>query len=79
MRIESYLNIHSRENHDIVTNNPLQPVLVTLPLGPLSTWSNFHPSPKIIDANRDKYFKFASCLYSLFDAKLVQRPRGKEA
>ena len=78
MRIESFLDIQIRGNHDIDTDNPLRSVLVTLPLGPLSTWSNFHLT-KIIDADRDKYFKFANCLCLLFDVPLVQRPRGKEA
>jgi len=73
LRIESSLNIqHIGENHDTInTYNLLQSLLVTLLLGPLSTWSNSHLT-KIIDAGRNKYFKFANCLCFLFDVTLVR-------
>ena len=78
MGIESFLNIHIRENHDINTNNLLQSFPVTLLLGPLSTWSNSHLT-KIIDADCSKYSKFANCLCFLFDDKLVRGLGRKEA
>ena len=77
MRTESTPDIHIRENRDMI--NFLQLGLVTPLLDPLSTWSNFHPSPKIIDVDRNKYFKFANCLFSLFDVPLVRGLRGEEA